>query len=302
MPATTWDTNAKSAGVTLSGGNLVATITAASSNVAATRTLTGKSYWEITATTLPSTMAIGICNRTFVFSSGTLLGANANGLGYRNGGAVVVNGVTLSTIATYTGGNVIRVAVDWQNLTIWFAVGAGNWNNSALNNPATAVGGIDYSSMTLGAMRPAGGATFTTNHVLTAAFSSAGWSFSAPSGFSSVDTCNAVGIATVMPSLVSARQDPFDGTYQFVATQTPGYGYGTGAATTISGTVTEAGVPVAKKVRLYDHETGQFLGEATSNAGTGVYSIPAFGRRKVIAIAIDDPTYRALIYDYVAPV
>lgn len=299
MPTTTWDPNAKSAGVTLSGSNLIATITATSSNVAANRTLTGKSYFEITATTLPNVMSIGICNRLFSFSSGTLLGANANGCGYRSGGTVVINGSTVSTIATYTGGNVIRVAVDPASFLIWFAVGAGNWNNNAANDPATGVGGIDFSTMTLGTLRPAGGATFTTNHVLTAAFSSGGWSFSAPSGYSSVDTTNATGVAPVLASNASARQDPFSGTLQYVAAMTPGYG--PGGAKTISGTVTEAGVAVAKKVRLYDHATGQFLGEATSDAGTGVYSIPALGRTKVVAVAFDDPTYQALVYDNLVP-
>lgn len=301
MPTTAWDANSKSSGVALSGSNLIATISSSSSNVAANRTLTGLSYYEITATTMPNVSSIGICNRVFDFNSGTLLGSNNNGLGYRTGGTVVLNGVTLATIAAYVATNVIGVAVDTNNLLIWFRVGSGNWNNNALNDPATGVGGIDFSTMLLGALRPAAGATFTTNHVLTAAFSSGGWSFSAPSGYSSVDTTQAIGESVQLPTLASAKQAPITTPFQFVSAGTPGYG--PGGDTTISGTVTEEGVTaVAKRVILFDPQSCQFLGVTTSDAGSGTYSIRAFGRTNVVAFALDPTTYRMRGYDQLTPV
>ncbi len=74
------------------------------------------------------------------------------------------------------------------------------------------------------------------------------------------------------------------------------------AATHVSGTVTENGTPVAKTVRLYDHLSGDFLGETISDLSTGAYSIPSLGRTKVVAIAFDSPSFNALVYDCVIPV
>lgn len=301
MPTTTWDANSKSAGVTLSGGNLVATITATSSNVAANRTLTGLSYFEITATTMPNVASIGICNRSFSFSSGTLLGANNNGLGYRTGGTVVLNGATLATIAAYVAGNVIRGAVNPLLSLIWFAVGAGNWNNDVSANPATNTNGIDFSTMSLGPLRPAAGATFSTNHVLTAAFSSGGWAFSAPSGYSSVDTTQAAGESVQLPTLMSAKQAPISTPFQFVGSKPP-LGYGPGGYTTVSGTVYEENSVIAAPALLFDQDTFEFLGKTISDASTGAYVIPAFGRKKVVAFFLKPPDYQAIALDGLIPI
>src|SRR4051812_16441177 len=53
MANTTWSATDKSAGITLSGGNLIATNNnnAASGVRAADKQLTGKFYWEVTCTT-----------------------------------------------------------------------------------------------------------------------------------------------------------------------------------------------------------------------------------------------------------
>jgi hypothetical protein len=190
VTATVWDANNKSSTEALSGGNLVATSSGVGT-VAASRTLTGKTYFEITPTTLTGTVAVGLVNRSYNMASGNILGTDNNGIGYKSSGAVVLNNVTLTTIATYVQGNVIGVAVDIENRLIWFRVGTGNWNNSGTANPATGVGGIDYSSMALTSLFPAAGGS-ATGAVMTAAFST--FTNTAPSGFVTTDTCQATAV------------------------------------------------------------------------------------------------------------
>jgi hypothetical protein len=316
MVATTWDPNAKSAGVTLSGGNLVASVGSGSSNVAATRSITGPTYFEVSlGANLSGTASIGICNRGINFAAGTLLGADANGCGYRQSGAVVINGATVATIATYLATNSIGVAVDIQNRLIWFRVGAGNWNNDVIGNqnPVGSVGGISLSTMTLGSALPACGATFSiTADVFTAIFTS-GFAQTAPTGYITIDTCAATATNSATPK--GATYSTVGPTTNNAVTTTIaaraswlglGRNYQTftpaGAIKSVSGQVQESGTPTAgKTVYLYDHNTGELLGTATSD-GSGNFSIPALGRAKTFGVALDDPTYNALVYDAVVPV
>ena len=73
------------------------------------------------------------------------------------------------------------------------------------------------------------------------------------------------------------------------------------AATHVSGIVTANGSPVSTRLRAYDHNTGEMLGETTSSAIDGSYSIPSLGRTSVMVVAIDAPTYNSLSYDTVLP-
>src|ERR1700688_4047700 len=73
MTTTTWNPSDKSAGITLSGGNLVATGSASPASVRSTASRLSKYYFEVTATTAGSNMAIGIADATY--SLGEALGA-----------------------------------------------------------------------------------------------------------------------------------------------------------------------------------------------------------------------------------
>jgi len=331
VTATTWDPNNKNSAIALSGGNLTATAsnTSSQAGVRATRVLTGPTYLEYTIGSLTGgTLFVGMCTYGWGFST-TALGADTQGLSYQSSGVVRVNNSTLSTIQTFAATNVVRMAVSLRLQQVWFNVGNGNWNNNASNvpsdNPAVAVGGISYATMAAFNLLPAmssAGAAGNTNAV-TAAFSSSGWGFSAPSGFASPDTCGASGFAVDLPSSTApysgpARQDPFSGTYQKKMTLPVAAGawYGisnntpntavkiwspAAAATHVSGFVYENGLPVKKIVRLYDHTDGTFLGETTS-AADGSYSIPGIGRTNVVAIAFDPTTFNAICWDQVTPV
>lgn len=315
MPATTWDANNKSAGFALSGGNLVAT-SSALATVAATRALTGPTYFEITVTTLTGTISIGLVNRSYNMASGTILGTDLNGIGYKSSGVVVINNATVATLAAYAQGNVIGVAVDVQNRLIWFRVGAGNWNNDVIanQNPVGSVGGISYAGMTLGTLLPAGGCS-ATGAVLTANFTGA-FANAAPTGYITADTCAATAVNGDVPK-AAGYSTVGGGTYHGVATSiaaragslgmgrsvAPNGGAFTpaGPVATIAGVTEENGALVnGKTVMLFDAASGLLLGSAVS-AGAGAFSIPALGRGNVLAVAFDPTTYQAIAFDRLTP-
>lgn len=298
MAATLLDSNAKSAGIALSGGNLVATSSAAGT-AASTRNLTGKHYFEGVITTLTGTPSIGLLNHISGFST-ALLGADVNSLAYRSSGAVVVNNVTLSTIAAYVAGDRVDGALDPANRLVWFRVNGGNWNNNVANDPATGVGGIDISSMTLGTLRAAIGAS-VTGTVWTMKFSTA-FTGAAPSGYASLDSIQTtIGNATFGYAAYSVAGPDF-ATIKGQATLVPcGLKMFNGTANLVSGILKELSVVIAnKKIRLYDAADGRLLGSTTS-AGDGSFSIPALGRPKVYAVAFDPP-YNALVFDNITPI
>lgn len=191
MSATVFDANFKSAGITLSGGNLTATVASGTSNVGADHKVTGPTYFEMTmGASLTGSVCVGLVNNAFNTASGTLLGVDANSVGYKNDGTVKINNATLTTIATYLATNVICVAIDPRYAKIWFRVGAGGWNNDILANqdPASNVGGITLATLACAGLRPAfGGTTVSPTQAATAVFTS-GFAQTPPTGFITVDT------------------------------------------------------------------------------------------------------------------
>ncbi len=293
MAATTWDTTAKAAGITLSGGNLIAT-----------RALSGPSYWQVTCTTLASTMSIGFANRSWNNANSLLVGNDANSLGYLNNGTVRLNNATLATIATYGAGDAVEIAVNPQAKLFWGRVNGGNWNNDVIGNqnPVGNVGGIDYSAMPFGTLLPAFAASTTTG-AGTAVFTS-GFAHTPPTGYLSVDTNAALGIAAEITGSGAthdgpARQDPTSGTQQKVPWLS---GYGSLAGTlNIAGNMKQLGVNISgKRVLVFDRANGEKIGEALTD-GSGNFSIPAMGRAKTLVVALDDPTYNAAVFDEVIP-
>jgi hypothetical protein len=144
MAFATWDSG-QLLNTTLSGGNLTATSNSASPGGARAQgtNRTGKWYFEFTLGTWAG-------NNSYV---GVATGAATVGAGVAtNPGMVIcskgslfwrVNNSNSSTVGFLSpvAGNVLCVALDLDNGLIWGRIGAGNWNNSASNNPATGVGG-----------------------------------------------------------------------------------------------------------------------------------------------------------------
>jgi hypothetical protein len=300
MTATTLDLNRKT-NTTLSGGNLVATSSGAG-GACSSRMLSGPSYFEGTITTLTGTPSIGIA--TSGWGTNVALQSGTGTLAYLATGAVQINGVTLSTIATWAQGNRIDCAVDPANQLIWFRVAGGNWNNNAANNPATGVGGIDFSSMLEGSIEAAVYASLTGN-VWTMVFSAAGFAGAAPSGFASIDNIglSAVKAAAkaVLPGSVPASSDISGGLATYGITGGKHFSPA-GPVTVVSGTTKEAGsIVTGKKVEVYDRLTGDLLGRTFSD-GSGNWSIAALGRPSVRVVGSDPTTYNSLVYDNVVPV
>lgn len=150
---TTWNPADKSATVTLSGGNLVATSNG-SANCDGVRGTnahsSGKWYFEITAVVINGAnldfMYIGVADATASLALRTGL-VNALGAVYRSNpsnsiGTLCANSDSTSISATaYTSGAVISVAVDVSNQLIYWAYN-GTWQNSAV--PASGTGGVGY--------------------------------------------------------------------------------------------------------------------------------------------------------------
>lgn len=76
----------------------------------------------------------------------------------------------------------------------------------------------------------------------------------------------------------------------------PGFGK------TVSGVVTETGIPVSRLLRLYDTASGHLITQMMSDPDTGQYEFVGIGSPLVDVVAKDPPKYRAQIYDRVVPV
>ncbi len=316
MTATTWDPFYKSSGMALSGGNLIGT-TSALATVSATRSLTSLlSYFEVVATTLSGVISIGLVNRAYNMASGTILGTDANGVGFKSGGTVVINNSTVATIFTYTGGDRIGVAVDIQYQLIWFTKNGTTWNNDIIanQNPVGRVGGISLATMNQSVQYPAAGASATGN-VVTAAFTTL--TYTAPTGYASVDTSGGTLKNSAVPkgaSYSTMGGQTNNGVSTSIAVRASWTGPGRAGAfaggqfspasapKNVSGQVKELGAAaVGKTVRALDNFTGDLLGSAVTDA-SGNYSIPALGRPKVDLMFKDPTTYQALSLDEVVPV
>jgi hypothetical protein len=183
-PALTLNPSDKDAAVTLSGGNLTASIapTGGYNDVRATTAKTsGKWYFEILVNSVSSVEpGVGLANGTASLSN--FLGADANSVGYYSSGFVGFNGASVGwSGSTYTALDRIGVAMDIGNNRVYFAKN-NTWQNSA--DPAAGTGSITAALTNFFATLSAGNGTGTAN--MTACFTAASQSFSPPSGYSAI--------------------------------------------------------------------------------------------------------------------
>lgn len=170
--------------VTLSGGNLIATVLPTNGGVRGAGGLTsGKYYWENTYTTInTNTVGVGIS-----LASASL--TNATNIGFANiarttGGITVNNVGSGSALGIINPAAVVGIAVDFTAKLIWFRIApAGNWNGSGTANPATGVGGISIASISTGPLYPC--MYGQTGDKITANFGATAFSGAVPSGFTS---------------------------------------------------------------------------------------------------------------------
>lgn len=186
IASTTWNPADKSAGTTLSNGNLTAALGGQNGVRGVFGQNANKYYFEITATAVGSATAIGLGNPS----------ASLDFLGIGSSNAVVVletgfvymnNGGTSASIGAIANGAIICIAVDLTNQLIWFKNGvAGNWNGNAGFSPG-GTGGVAFTAAVGGAggtlLYPvvssySGGANFTAN------FGATAFAGTVPAGFS----------------------------------------------------------------------------------------------------------------------
>ncbi len=185
-----WST--KGAAVTLSGSNLIATVTVGTGSTCANNFISGPVYFEqVIGATLTGSARVGICN-PYSFVMTTLVGVDLWSCGYNATGTVLINNVTVATIASYTANDNIGVAFNPATNLIWFRKNGGNWNNDVIGNqnPVGNVGGISTTTIGYGNFAPAWGGSATSS--TTAKFASASWTYTAPTGYVSNDTLGVV--------------------------------------------------------------------------------------------------------------
>jgi hypothetical protein len=120
---TTWNSADKASTVTLSNGDLTATITTVGS-AGCVRSLiavtSGVWYWEFTVSDF-SDLSIGLANSSASLTATP--GFSDNGLAYFRSGAIVKGNSTVATGAAFTNGNVISVFYDADLRTVKFYKG-----------------------------------------------------------------------------------------------------------------------------------------------------------------------------------
>jgi hypothetical protein len=151
---TTWNPSDKTAGMTLSGGNLTATGAGSGDCVRAIASASsGKKYWEITAgSPAVGDVIAGILNSSISVVGNYVVGFGSETAGVYFNSQIRVNGANVGSITDgFSVNSVISIALDLDNAKIWFRVDGSDWNNDVIanQNPATNTGGADISAVDL---------------------------------------------------------------------------------------------------------------------------------------------------------
>jgi hypothetical protein len=243
---TTWDTVNKQA-ITLSNGNLTAVVTGAG-GVLGNGSIS-KAYWEYTVTTWANNnTAVGVAQSNVNLGTVTSNTTRAATMG-RTGSININNVGTGVSLGTRANGNVIGIAVDYGAKLIWFRVApAGLWNNSGTADPATGVGGLSISALTLPLFPLFCG--IVANDACTANFGASAFSGAVPSGF-------AAGLSSIVGDTAA-----FAGTVQWNAVLAATEGTDTAAFTGTVAFVEITGTLTATENR----DTAAFAGTARTLA------------------------------------
>ena len=273
MANTVWNVADKSANVSLSGANLIATSTSglAGGVRAVDRQVTGKFYWEYTCNvnTITGT-AVGISSPNLALNVATTSGTGICALVHV--GQVYVDGsLALNFGVTITSGTLICIAVDADARLVWFRIGAaGNWNNSASNNPATGVGGLSVINLGRGIPIFPTAWFSATSEQTTANFGDTAFTGAVPSGYTSgfptgnpspvIDLlCHADG-ANGSTSFTDELGHTLTATSATVSTTSPKFGTGSASFGT-----TASRLDVGGSVSDFSFGSRQFTVEAFAN-------------------------------------
>jgi hypothetical protein len=111
-----------------------------------------------------------------------------------NGGNTAISGLSGTSIIA---NDLVGIAVDLDNKTIWFRVNGGNWNGNATHNPATNTGGFSFSALS-GTFHPIFGSEII-GHSATYNFGATAFGATAPSGFTGWAAASGTAYANSQP-------------------------------------------------------------------------------------------------------
>ncbi len=120
----TWNPSDKNANVTLSGGNLTASVASWTTHYAARATIwksSGKWYWEVTVVSNAWTILIWVGNSLMSIANNSYVGSDINWWAYHINWTKYNNAWATAYGATYANGDVIWVALDmdWGTITMY---------------------------------------------------------------------------------------------------------------------------------------------------------------------------------------
>lgn len=177
--------------LTLSNGNKTFAVTSSGGVRSVASYSTGKKYFEMLCQGTTGNSfddVIGIANSSWNLATPVFLGSDTNSGSWASSDTrFVINNVQVGgTIGTFQAflGDTACVAVDFGAQLIWFRPNGGDWNGSPTNNPATATGGLSFSSIT----GPYFAAFYGNSNgvAATVTFDTSLAAFTVPSGFSSM--------------------------------------------------------------------------------------------------------------------
>ena len=180
----TWNPSDKSANITLSSGNLIATRASGTTSYGGVRATSGKAYtsngyFEVYIATMKATgyLVIGIGTSGATLSD--YVGADAYGWSYygAEGGKKLNNGSATAYGTDFVQGDLIGVA--FNNGKVWFAKN-NTWNGDPAADTGAAFTGITSTIFPMVALYYAGSPVDSVG----GRFKSADFSYSPPSGFS----------------------------------------------------------------------------------------------------------------------
>lgn len=106
----TWNPADKSANITLSGGDLVATSVGSGAARSTISKSAEKWYWEVTVTASASWLAVGAGNSSAILTASP--GTTTNSIGYYANGSIIKNNALVTTKTGLVSGDVISFAYD----------------------------------------------------------------------------------------------------------------------------------------------------------------------------------------------
>jgi hypothetical protein len=189
MANTVWSAADSSRGVTLSGGNLIATSAGATDRGVrgADEKTSGKYYVEYRYnTSAGGDTGAGFAEGLADLNSSLPFSAIKGAIAYRSGNVWIGGGNQFNIGAAPTSTDRVCMAVDFDNHKVWFRLNGGNWNASGTDNPATNTGGFSIGGTGAhgGVIRYFPAAVFNaTSDQITANFGDSAFAQAVPSGF-----------------------------------------------------------------------------------------------------------------------